>query len=60
MSAQPVFIRLDVHTITKVKKVARRGIGSAENFLKFVSGKFFLRKRKENETNLRQYVNTNE
>ncbi|MNP30025.1 hypothetical protein D3C76_1230800 [compost metagenome] len=60
MSAQPVFIRLDVHTITKVKKVARRGMGSAENFLKFVSGKFFLRKRKENETNLRQYVNTNE
>ncbi|AXF62627.1 hypothetical protein C3387_09580 [Leclercia sp. LSNIH6] len=35
-------------------------VGSAENFLKFVSGKFFLRKRKENETNLRHYVNTNE
>ena len=35
-------------------------MGSAENFLKFVSGKFFLRKRKEKTGKFMQYANTNE
>jgi len=47
MFAQPVFIRLDVQTTMKVKMVTRRVVHKEENFLKFVSGKFFLRERKE-------------